>query len=61
VVFLALQAVIADYCPGARSEAGFASFVILSGSASTIMFFIIPLLKAPRTCLPVRKRHSCAT
>ena len=56
-----MQAVIADYCPGARSEAGFASFVILSGSASTIMFFIIPLLKAPRTCLPVRKRHSCAT
>lgn len=46
------KAVIADYCPGARSEAGFASFVILSGAASTIMFFIIPLLKAPRACVP---------
>jgi hypothetical protein len=41
------KAVIADYCPGERSEAGFASFVILSGAASTIMFFIIPVLKAP--------------
>lgn len=46
------KAVIADYCPGERSEAGFASFVILSGAASTIMFFVIPVLKAPRTCLP---------
>ena len=34
------KAVIADYCPGARAEAGFASFVILSGSASTLMFFL---------------------
>ena len=47
------KAVIADYCPGERSEAGFASFVILSGAASTMMFFLIPVLKAPRTCLPL--------
>lgn len=46
------KAVIADYCPGDRSEAGFASFVIFSASASIIMFFIIPALKAARTCLP---------
>ena len=45
------KAVIADYCPGARAEAGFASFVILSGSASTLMFFLIPILKAPRSCI----------
>ena len=35
---------IAGFCPAPRTEAGFASFVILSGSSSTAMFFLIPLL-----------------
>ena len=44
------KAVIADYCPGAKAESGFANFVILSGSASTLMFFLIPILKHHPSC-----------
>eukprot|EP01045_Picozoa_sp_COSAG04_P017031 COSAG04_NODE_1476_length_6578_cov_2.265010_5_plen_174_part_00 len=46
------KAVIADYCPGAKAESGFANFVILSGSASTLMFFLIPILKHHPSCTP---------
>ena len=44
------KAVIADYCPGAKAESGFANFVILSGSASTLMFFLIPILTHHPSC-----------
>lgn len=43
------KAVIADYCPGEDKKAsGFACFVILSGAASILAFFLIPGLSADR-------------
>lgn len=47
------KAVLSDFCPAPRTEAGFANFVLLSGSSSTLMFFLIgqdvikPSIKKP--------------